>query len=97
MEHYHIKLSNQSIQTWQSNYLYIKYNLYNSMAATNFYLKFIKKLGLLKNFPLAFQKIENSNYRRLIFDKWIIIYEVIENIVIIQYVFYSRQDYLENI
>ncbi len=97
MNCYHINHSSSCIKFLRDSHFYIKYKLSNPIAATNFYSKYMKKIELLKSFPLGFQKIENTNYRRLIFDNWIILYEVQENIVFIRYIFNSRQNYLEQI
>lgn len=94
MKYYQVKYSGSSTKSLQNSYFYIKYRLSNPIASTNFYLRYIKKIQLLKSFPLSFQKIENTNYRRLIFDNWIILYEVQEDIVIIQFIFHSKQNYL---
>ena len=81
----------------QDSHFYMKYKLSNPIAAANFYSKYMKKIEFLKSYPLGFQKIENTVYRRLIFDNWIILYEVQENIVFVRYIFNTRQNYLEQI
>ncbi len=82
---------------------YISYTLNEYVIANNIYSKIINSILELKNFPekcpRILNDITNRNLRRLIIDKYIIIYEFkLElNQINILHIFYYKQNYLEKL
>ena len=93
MVHYRIRYLTLGIQSLEANYHYIKYQLCNPIAAMNFYFKYYEKIKILKDFPYACPKFRSSNYRYFVFKKWIILYEIKDDIVFIQQIFHSKQNW----
>lgn len=79
---------------------YISYTINEYVIAENLYLKVINSISTLKYFPERHQiikKYHNKIFRKLVIDKYIIIYEVKEKYgpVHILHIFRENQDYLK--
>ena len=80
--------------------------LKRSLISDKFYSKIMKSLILLQIFPERYAKIYNpsigkyhSNLRKLLIDKYIIIYKVHSNTneVFILHIFHSKQNYFNKL
>ena len=97
MNKYKVILSSQFNK--ELNYIlsYLYYNLKISKVAENLYTKIFKRLATLEYLPEICSKLyyNNYKYRKLLINKYIIIYEV--NIktkkVCILHIFHSSQNY----
>lgn len=70
------------MQKLQSTLNYIEYNLLNTIASKNFYLQLTKKIQILKYFPNFFPFYKNTSFRYILYNKWIILYEIGENFIV---------------
>jgi len=101
MNEYFIHTTSQFNEEFDRIYHYINFYLHSPRAANKFYFKIKKSILSLNFFPERFPKVpsvnyQNHNLRKLIIDKYIIIYEVQNNSneVFILHIFHGSQNYL---
>lgn len=96
---YSVHFYSKFVDELNSLYLFSEYNLNSSYISHNFYSKFQNILLYLKYFPELFPKLQvhNKNYRKIIIDNYVIIYEVnhFKKEIYILHIFHSRQNYLD--
>lgn len=88
----------------ENAYRYIAYKLKEPITAKRFYNKVIKEIYSLQYFPERYVKInnykdKNRNLRKILIDKYVIIYEVnkIYMEVSILHIFHGTQNYLNKL
>lgn len=70
------------MQKLQSTIFYIEYNLLNPIASKNFYNQLMKKIQILKYLPHFFPFYKDTDFRYLLYSKWIILYKIEENFIV---------------
>ena len=99
MINYKIIISSSFEKELQNIFYYINFFLREHTTAKYFYNKVINSISTLSYFPERFPKLsnnKNSNFRRLLIDNYIIIYEVNNTLeqVHILHIFHNTQNYL---
>lgn len=92
----------RTFQNQLSNILfYIDSTLQNPISSKEFYPKIINSLENIKIFPRLYPKIKSKKYlekelRKLVIDKYVIIYEVddLHEKINLLHIFHSSQNYL---
>lgn len=73
------------------------YNFLSQCIKNDFYIELLNKLQYLEIFPEMYPiLIQNPKYRKFIVKKYIVLYEISENKIILTHIFHEKSNFFNN-